>query len=108
MSENPTQKSISLGSVVGITLLAAAGTAFALYLLTDIFEKKQEAKLPFARVVELTDDTADPAVWGQNFPNQFDSFMRTVDHERTRFGGSETLPQEPTDDAAFRPKREPN
>ena len=32
------------------------------------------------------------------FPNQYDTFMRTVDHERTRFGGSETFPQEPSDD----------
>lgn len=98
MTENQTTKSFSLAGIIGITLLAAAGTAFSLFLLMNIFEKKQEAKLPFARVVELDDDTADPAIWGQNFPHQYDSFLRTVDHERTRFGGSEVFPQEPSDD----------
>ncbi len=95
---NPSRVTMSLAGSVTITLIAALVTGFTLFLLTDIFDKKQEAKLPFARVVELTDDTADPAVWGQNFPNQYDTFMRTVDHERTRFGGSETLPQEPSED----------
>lgn len=98
MSESSTHKKLSVVSILGITAFAALVTAGALYLLTDIFEKKQEAKLPFSRVVELTDDTADPAVWGQNFPNQYDTFIRTVDHERTRFGGSETFPQDPSDD----------
>ena len=55
MNESSTRKRFSLGSLVTITLVAAVATAFALYLLTDIFEKKQEAKLPFSRVVELTD-----------------------------------------------------
>lgn len=98
MTESPNQKTLSLRSIFVVTVLAALATGFALYILTDVFEKKQEAKLPFFRVVNLTDDTADPKVWGQNFPHQYDSFVRTVDHERTRFGGSETLPQEPSDD----------
>ena len=98
MTDSQTKKSLSTPTIVIVTLLAAGGTVFALFMLTDIFDKKQEAKLPFARVVELTDDTADPAIWGQNFPHQYDTFKRTVDHERTRFGGSETLPQEPTED----------
>lgn len=98
MNEARPNKSLSIGSIVTITILAALATAFALYLLTDIFDKKQEAKLPFARVVEIDDDTSDPAIWGQNFPYQYDTFMRTVDLERTRFGGSETLPQDPSKD----------
>ena len=98
MSEVQSTGAMPLRGVVGVIVVSALATAFALYVLTDIFEKKQEAKLPFARVVSLTDDTADPAVWGQNFPNQYDTFVRTVDHERTRFGGSETLPQDPSED----------
>ena len=61
-------------------------------LLVNIFERKQEARNPFYRVVELTDDTEDPAVWGKNFPLQYDGYRRTVDQVRTRFGGSEALP----------------
>ena len=36
----------------------------------NIFERKQEARYPFFRVVELSDQTEDPAVWGKNFPLQ--------------------------------------
>lgn len=82
-------------------LLAAVLAAFAavggLALLLNIFERKQEAKVPFFRVVELTDETTDPAVWGKNFPLQYDDYKRTVDQVRTRYGGSDALPRTPTD-----------
>jgi nitrite reductase (cytochrome c-552) len=76
-----------------ITALVAAATAA---LLVDIASKKQEAKNPFFRVVELTDDTEDPAVWGRNFPYQYDGYRRTVDSAHTKYGGSEALPRVPT------------
>lgn len=83
-------------------MLAAAGLTATLTLalvafLVNIFERKQEARNPFYRVVELKDTTDDPAVWGKNFPLQYDSYKRTVDQVRTRFGGSEALPRTPTD-----------
>jgi len=71
--------------------LAAALTAF----LVNIFERKQEAKNPFYRVVELTDETVDPEIWGKNFPMQYDGYKKTVDMVRTRFGGSEAMPRTP-------------
>ena len=73
--------------------LAAAGSAA---LLVNIFQRKQEARNPFYRVVELTDTTEDPAVWGKNFPLQYDGYKRTVDQVRTRFGGSEAVPRTPS------------
>ena len=78
---------------VGVGALISAGIVA---LLVNIFERKQEARNPFYRVVELTDDTEDPAVWGKNFPAQYDDYRRTVDQVRTRFGGSEALPRAPT------------
>jgi nitrite reductase (cytochrome c-552) len=75
-----------------IATLAAIGGAA---LLVNIFERKQEARNPFYRVVELTDETEDPAVWGKNFPLQYDDYKRTVDQVRTRYGGSEALPHTP-------------
>ncbi|HJS59361.1 MAG TPA: ammonia-forming cytochrome c nitrite reductase subunit c552 [Vicinamibacteria bacterium] len=75
---------------------AAVATAGAVALLINIFERKQEARNPFYRVVELTDDTEDPAVWGKNFPLQYDGYRRTVDQVRTRYGGSEAVPRTPT------------
>jgi nitrite reductase (cytochrome c-552) len=77
-------------------ILAALGAVGALALLVNIFERKQEAKVPFFKVVELTDDTTDPAVWGKNFPLQYDDYKRTVDQVRTRYGGSDALPRTPT------------
>jgi nitrite reductase (cytochrome c-552) len=79
--------------IVGVAVLA---TVTGVALLMNIFERKQEARNPFYRVVELTDDTEDPAAWGKNFPLQYDDYKRTVDQVRTRFGGSEALPHTPT------------
>jgi len=88
---NPTRKSIL---VLGVT---AAATVAVAALLVTIVQRKQEEKNVFFRVVDLTDDTDDPAVWGKNFPFQFDAYMRTVDQVRTRFGGSEAVPRTPTE-----------
>jgi nitrite reductase (cytochrome c-552) len=75
---------------------AALTTIVGVALLMNIFERKQEARNPFYRVVELTDDTDDPAIWGKNFPLQYDDYKRTVDQVRTRYGGSEAEPRTPT------------
>ena len=80
----------------GIGVAVAALTAGLTALLVNIFEHKQEARNPFYRVVELDDDTVDPAIWGKNFPLQYDGYRRTVDQVRTRFGGSEAVPRTPT------------
>jgi nitrite reductase (cytochrome c-552) len=81
------------GLAVAVAALVAIG---GLALLMNIMEHKQEAKNPFFRVVELTDDTEDPAIWGKNFPLQYDAYLKTVDQVRTKFGGSEALPKTPT------------
>jgi nitrite reductase (cytochrome c-552) len=81
------------GLAVAVAALVAIG---GLALLVNIMEHKQEAKNPFFRVVELTDDTEDPAVWGKNFPLQYDAYLKTVDQVRTKFGGSDALPRTPT------------
>jgi nitrite reductase (cytochrome c-552) len=80
-------------TIAGAAVLA---TIVGVALLMNIFERKQEARNPFYRVVELTDDTEDPAAWGKNFPQQYDDYRRTVDQVRTRFGGSEAEPRTPT------------
>lgn len=78
-------------------IAAAVVTLAVVALLVNIFERQQEARNPFYRVVELTDDTDDPAVWGRNFPQQYDAYLRTVDQQRTRYGGSEAIPRTPSD-----------
>lgn len=82
--------------MTALFVAVAAVTAGVTALLVDIFEHKQEARNPFMRVVELTDETVDPAQWGRNFPLEYDGYKKTVDQVRTRFGGSEALPRTPT------------
>jgi len=72
------------------TLVASAGLASgSAALLTNIFTRKAEATKPFVRVVDVDETTIDPAPWGQNWPRQYDSYLRTVDETHTRYGGSE-------------------
>jgi nitrite reductase (cytochrome c-552) len=82
--------------LAGIVVAAAAGAIAVAALLVNIFQRQQEARNPFYRVVELNDETTDPEVWGRNFPVQFDSYRRTVDQVRTRYGGSEAVPRTPS------------
>ena len=79
---------VALGSAIVVLALTA--------LLVNIFQRQQEARNPFYRVVELSDDVEDPSIWGKNFPQQYDGYKRTVDQVRTRYGGSEALPKTPT------------
>ncbi len=81
-------------AVVIITALAAAGISA---LLVNIAERKSEAANPYVRLVEVDEDTTDPAIWGKNWPKQYDSYKRTAITTHTRFGGhggSEALPEE--------------
>ncbi len=90
------QRGIS-GTWVVVAVLGSAVVTLALAaLLTNIFERKVEAEERYFRVVEIDDSTVDPAIWGQNFPIHYDLYSRTVDMTRTRYGGSEAIPRQPT------------
>ena len=91
------QKTSTARTILAIAAIAAFAAVGVTALLVNIMEHKQEARNPFFRVVELDDDTEDPATWGKNFPLQFDTYKRTVDMVRTKFGGSEALPRTPTE-----------
>ncbi len=82
--------------VAVIALVAALAAMGGMALLVNILERKQEARNPFYRVVEITDETEEAELWGKNFPLQYDDYKRTVDQVRTRFGGSEAVPRTPT------------
>lgn len=74
----------------GLTVVLTACATFAIFwLYQNIAERKWEARETVFRVVEITEDTIDPSVWGKNFPRQYDTYRRTVDIERTKHGGSE-------------------
>jgi len=97
MSDDSRPAASSRRSFILIVALAAVAVFAIAALLINIFERKQEARNPFYRVVELNDSIADPAVWGKDFPMQYDLYLRTVDMQRTKYGGSEALPHSPTD-----------
>jgi nitrite reductase (cytochrome c-552) len=82
---------------VGVFVAAVLGAVVAGVLIISITTRQQEAKVPTVRTVELTDATADPALWGKNFPFEYAGYIKTVDMVRTKFGGSEALPRKPTD-----------
>jgi nitrite reductase (cytochrome c-552) len=84
------------GGPVLIAIVAAVAAVAATAFLVTIFQRQQEARNPFYRVVELNDDITDPAVWGKNFPMHYDGYKRTVDQVRTRYGGSEAVPRTPS------------
>jgi len=74
-----------------LTLVAAGATFGLVALLVNIFERKQEARAPVVKVVEVSEISTDPKPWGLNFPLQYEGYLRTVDTERTQYGGSNAL-----------------
>jgi nitrite reductase (cytochrome c-552) len=80
-----------------ITVLAAFGVIVVAGFLINIFERKQEAQNQFVWVVQLNGYVDDPAIWGKQFPMEYDLYKHTTDMERTRYGGSEGLPHSPTE-----------
>lgn len=79
--------------VVVAGIVVALGLAL---LLVTIVSRRQEARLTYFRVVEVPNDEPDPAVWGRNFPNQYEAYIKTMRTQELlkysaygRYGGSE-------------------
>ena len=70
-------------------------------LYQNIMLRKQEALQTAFELANLTEETVDPKEWGKTFPRQYDSYLRTVDTQRTRYGGSENF-QKLDDDPRLR------
>lgn len=70
-----------------ITALVTVGVTL---LLINIFEKKQEANLYPSVFKPVGDKETDPKIWGENFPFEYDSFLKTETNEGpTYYGGSD-------------------
>ena len=72
-------------------------TVFTASMLINIFERKNESKYQYVKLIELTEDDTDPEKWAINWPRQYDSYKKTAIATRTRFGGhggSEALPDQ--------------
>src|SRR3954464_74306 len=87
------QKRPPIWGLIVAAVLSAVITFAIIALLTNIFERKQEAKNPYVRVVEVDNNTTDPQRWGMNWPREYDQYTQTAESTHTRFGGSDGMPQ---------------
>lgn len=90
-SRPASQRGFALWVYVLLLAASAAGAFLLLMLYQNVVTRKAEATKDVFRVVEVSDKTIDPAIWGKNYPRQYDSYRRTVDTERTSHGGSEAF-----------------
>ena len=75
---------IGLAFIAGLVIMGGVAA-----LLTNIQSRKAEAVEFPLKTVEIANRELDPAVWGQNFPRQYDTFKKTqIDTNETPFGGS--------------------
>lgn len=80
---------------VAVGILLGLGIAA---LLVTIVIRRQEARLTYFQIVEIREDEPDPAVWGRNFPNQYEAYIKTLRTSELvkysaygRYGGSEAF-----------------
>ena len=86
-AENPApqkKRGLLIALVAGAFALGALGAAA---LLVNIAERKQEAKNPYVRLVDVTENDVDPAKWGTNWPREYDGYKRTSEPTSTKYGG---------------------
>jgi nitrite reductase (cytochrome c-552) len=60
-------------------VVAGLGSLVVAWVAVSIFGRKQEARVPFVRVVEVDELTTDPEPWGHNWPHQYDGYLATGD-----------------------------
>jgi nitrite reductase (cytochrome c-552) len=61
-------------------------------LASSIVERRSEAKLYFQMISEIPDWEPRNEVWGENFPRQYESYMKTADTTfKSKHGGSVTI-----------------
>jgi nitrite reductase (cytochrome c-552) len=76
-----------------VAVVVAIATAAVTALLVNIFERKQEAKEPFLKLVQVTEDDVDASKWGVNWPRQYDGYLRTSEPTHTKYGGGLVGPE---------------
>jgi nitrite reductase (cytochrome c-552) len=92
MNEAPQRRRTLVGYAL-VAIAAAVVTAGIAALLVNIFQRKQEAKNSFLKLVPVTDNDLDPAKWGINWPREYDGYQRTADPTATKYGGGLVGPE---------------
>jgi nitrite reductase (cytochrome c-552) len=88
-----TERKFGIWAYLMVAVAAAAATLAIAALLVNIFERKQEAKDPFLKLVQVSEDDVDPAKWGVNWPREYDGYRRTSEPTRTKYGGGMAVPE---------------
>lgn len=65
--------------LIAVLLAAILGTVIIIALLVNIFQRQQEGTHAYTQVVEIDETVVDPAVWGQNFPAQYEAYTKTAE-----------------------------
>jgi len=76
---------------IALSAAVALVTFLLTLLLINISERKREGRQAYLELARLTEETVEPLEWAKNFPRQYDGYKRTVDTQRTRYGGSEAF-----------------
>ncbi|WP_318656543.1 ammonia-forming cytochrome c nitrite reductase subunit c552 [Scrofimicrobium canadense] len=100
MSENTPHNKRSINRT-WLLIVAVVVTAILTFVITalliNIFEKKSQGSTSFAKVVEIDSHTADPAVWGKNFPTQYEDYLKTGEFTQSAHGGTLVAPVQEDD-----------
>jgi len=82
------RRGMALWAYVVLIALVAGATFAVLMLYQNIVARKAEATQHVFKVAEINEKTVDPAIWGKNYPRQYDSYLRTADKYSTKYGGA--------------------
>ena len=78
-----------VGAYIVVAAIVAVVTAGATALLVNIFQRKQEARNTYVKLVEVSENDVDPAKWGVNWPREYDGYKRTSEPTSTKYGGGQ-------------------
>ncbi|MBF0386760.1 MAG: ammonia-forming cytochrome c nitrite reductase subunit c552 [Candidatus Omnitrophica bacterium] len=84
-------------SYIAIVVATALVTGALVAFLLNIRERKEEGRSRHIDIVQLNESITDPAVWGENYPREYDGYKKTVLKTSTRYGGSEGISKLETD-----------
>jgi len=87
---DPSPPKLSKWTGLAIVVLVAAVVVLTGLLATSIMERRWEAQRPAIAIRPVDEWESDNAVWGDNYPLEYDAYKRmTDDKTRTKYGGAD-------------------
>jgi len=85
----PSSRGLPLWAGAAIVILVAAVVVLLGLLAFSIVERRWEAQRPALVVTPIAEWEPNNAVWGQNYPREYESYLQTrQDNTKTKFGGA--------------------